>query len=150
YLVESTIQAIKNGWCYTGCETCPKKIEPGLPYYYGCKSQRTETNQRFRIQLEVYDETGGVEMVILDRLSETMLGTTAQSLHQQNGNDSNTLPQIITTLLGKNFKAQVQVNDYNIRTGRNEYTVTKIVDGPNEKQTHTKVLKKLIIENMYT
>ncbi|CAN0881353.1 hypothetical protein LINGRAHAP2_LOCUS14191, partial [Linum grandiflorum] len=93
---------------------------------------------RFRIQLEVYDETRGVEMVLLDRFSETMLGTTAQSLHQQNGNDSSTLPQIITTLLGKNFKAQVQVNDYNIRTGRNEYTITKIVDGPKEKQTHTK------------
>ncbi|CAN0916125.1 hypothetical protein LINGRAHAP2_LOCUS29543, partial [Linum grandiflorum] len=108
YLVESTIQAIKNGWCYTGCETCPKKIEPGLPDYYCCKSQRTETNQRFRIQLEVYDETGGAEMVLLDRLSETMLGTTAQSLHQQNGNDISTVPQIITTLLGKNFKAQVQ------------------------------------------
>ncbi|CAN0847354.1 hypothetical protein LINGRAHAP2_LOCUS35013 [Linum grandiflorum] len=142
FLVDCTIQAIQNGWCYTGCEACTKKIEAGLPEYDCCKSRQTKTSQRYRIQLEVYDETGGADLVLLDKLSESLLGTTAQTLYQQNGNDSSTPPQMISKLASKTIKVQVQVNEYNMKTGRNEFTVTKIIEPPTDKKTTAKVSKK--------
>ncbi|CAN0866488.1 hypothetical protein LINGRAHAP2_LOCUS9291 [Linum grandiflorum] len=85
---------------------------------------------RFRIKLEVYDETGGADFVVLDNLAKNLLGTTVETLYHQNGNDSSTPPHMLTKLVNTSFKVQVQVNEDNIKTGRNEFTVTKILNSP--------------------
>ncbi|CAN0908847.1 hypothetical protein LINGRAHAP2_LOCUS25494 [Linum grandiflorum] len=33
------------------------------------------------------------------------------------------------------MKVQVQVNEYNIRTGRNEFTITNIITAPNDSES---------------
>ncbi|CAN1827835.1 Replication protein A 70 kDa DNA-binding subunit C [Linum perenne] len=130
FIVSCRTEALKDGWCYTGCESCSKKVDDKVPDYFCCKIVRTNTTARYRIQLEVFDDTNKSDLVLLDNLGESILGLPAERLYQINGNDRVNPPILITNLVGKEMKVQVQVKAYNIRTGRNEFTITQIIDAP--------------------
>ncbi|CAN1127847.1 hypothetical protein LINPERPRIM_LOCUS29865 [Linum perenne] len=121
-----------DGVIYFGCSNCPKKVEEGVDEYFCCRSVRTETALRYRVQLQVSDNTAEADLVILDSEGQKWIGETAQTLFEFNGQNSSIPPQKISILVGKELKVQVQVNRYNISNTRNEFTVTKILAGPNE------------------
>ncbi|CAN1139976.1 Replication protein A 70 kDa DNA-binding subunit B [Linum perenne] len=137
YMLDCTIKAVRNGWCYTGCQTCAKKVADDVPDYFCCKKVRTETSPRYRIQLEVRDDTNESDFVLLDYLAESILGLTAKKLYEINGNDTENPPILIMNLVDKVLKVLVRVTEYNIRTARNEFTITKIVDAPKAIQSPT-------------
>ncbi|CAN1247553.1 hypothetical protein LINPERPRIM_LOCUS6377 [Linum perenne] len=86
----------------------------------------------YRIQLEVRDDTDESDFVLLDHLAESILGLTAKKLYELNGNETEIPPVLVMNLMDKSMKIQVQVNEYNIRIARNEFTITKILDAPKE------------------
>ncbi|CAN1125820.1 hypothetical protein LINPERHAP2_LOCUS3077, partial [Linum perenne] len=137
FLVDCTIKGVRNGWCYMGCQACAKKVVNAVPDYFCCKKARTETSPRYRIQLEVCDDTDESDFVLLDHLAESILGLTAKKLYELNGNETEIPPVLVMNLMDKSMKIQVQVNEYNIRTARNEFTITKILDAPKAIQSPT-------------
>ncbi|CAN1221179.1 hypothetical protein LINGRAPRIM_LOCUS194 [Linum grandiflorum] len=130
FIVKCTIKCIKDGWCYTGCQLCSKKVEDGVPDYICCNILRTETAKRFRIQMEVADGTSEANLVVLDNLGQVLLGTTATSLFELSDSDSRNPPSVLTKMVDTAIEVQVQVNEYNIQTIRHEFTVTKIIASP--------------------
>ncbi|CAN1164079.1 hypothetical protein LINPERHAP2_LOCUS25379 [Linum perenne] len=92
---------------------------------------------RYRIQLEVRDATDESEFILLDYLAKSVLGLTAKKLYELNGNDTEIPPVLVMNLEDKAMKVQVQVTDYNIRTARNEFTITKILEAPRATQSPT-------------
>ncbi|CAN0871679.1 hypothetical protein LINGRAHAP2_LOCUS9911, partial [Linum grandiflorum] len=130
FIVKCTIKCIKDGWCYTGCQLCSKKVEDGVPDYICCNILRTETAKRFRIQMEVADGTSKANLVVLDNLGQVLLGTTATSLFELSDSDSRNPPSVLTKMVDTAIEVQVQVNEYNIQTVRHEFTVTKIIASP--------------------
>ncbi|CAN1164080.1 hypothetical protein LINPERHAP2_LOCUS25379 [Linum perenne] len=91
----------------------------------------------YRIQLEVRDATDESEFILLDYLAKSVLGLTAKKLYELNGNDTEIPPVLVMNLEDKAMKVQVQVTDYNIRTARNEFTITKILEAPRATQSPT-------------
>ncbi|CAN1182207.1 hypothetical protein LINPERPRIM_LOCUS40725 [Linum perenne] len=59
-----------------------------------------------------------------------MLGMPAIKLYEIVGEDRENPPILIANLIGKEIKVQVQVNAYNIKTARTEFTITNIIVAP--------------------
>ncbi|CAN1820071.1 hypothetical protein LINPERHAP1_LOCUS28956 [Linum perenne] len=99
--------------------------------------KQSDMTCRYRIQLEVRDATDESEFILLDYLAKSVLGLTAKKLYELNGNDTEIPPVLVMNLEDKAMKVQVQVTDYNIRTARNEFTITKILEAPRATQSPT-------------
>ncbi|CAN0830762.1 hypothetical protein LINGRAHAP2_LOCUS1514 [Linum grandiflorum] len=108
FIVKCTIKCIKDGWRYTGCQLCSKKVEDGVPDYICCNILRTETAKRFRIQMEVADGTSEANLVVLDNLGQVLLGTTATSLFELSDSDSRNPPSVLTKMVDTAIEVQVQ------------------------------------------
>ncbi|CAN1304832.1 hypothetical protein LINPERPRIM_LOCUS26325 [Linum perenne] len=88
FIVQCTIKAVKNGWCYTGCKVCPLRVEEDVDEYHcsNCKVDRKESAARFRVQLQVVDSTDETaDFVILDTIGEAFFSIEANTLFHSSG-----------------------------------------------------------------
>ncbi|CAN1298844.1 hypothetical protein LINPERPRIM_LOCUS23971 [Linum perenne] len=88
FIVQCTIKAVKNGWCYTGCKVCPLRVEEDVDEYHcsNCKVDRKESAARCRVQLQVVDSTDETaDFVILDTIGEAFFSTEANTLFHSSG-----------------------------------------------------------------
>ncbi|GAU45375.1 hypothetical protein TSUD_89950 [Trifolium subterraneum] len=69
------------GWFYQACTKCASRINfvGGQLYCDKCKMPRTAV-PRFKVHLQVIDDTGSITFVLFDRVVSQILGRTAQDL----------------------------------------------------------------------
>ncbi|GAU38859.1 hypothetical protein TSUD_154220 [Trifolium subterraneum] len=69
------------GWFYQACTRCASRITfiAGQLYCEKCKMPRTAI-PRFKVHLQVIDDTGSITFVMFDRVVSQVLGRTAQDL----------------------------------------------------------------------
>ncbi|KAL3655967.1 hypothetical protein CASFOL_000363 [Castilleja foliolosa] len=85
FWVCAIIGSIVGDWSYLACPKCNKKMEPvGKEYICdGCyKSHKTGTH-RYKLQLEVLDQTANVTILLWDREAEKLIGRPCQELREE-------------------------------------------------------------------
>ncbi|XP_050217705.1 replication factor A protein 1-like [Mercurialis annua] len=130
YTVMATIDAINStfGWHYTSCNSCNKKlaIEDGSQICNTCNKACAYPISRYKIHLQVSDITGTTSFVLFDKEAEHLLHVNATLLMQKQGFGNFEVPNLINNLCGKKFIFKIKVNDYNLKQGLENYSISKI------------------------
>ncbi|GMY34930.1 replication protein A 70 kDa DNA-binding subunit B-like [Fagus crenata] len=82
------------------------------------------------IQTEVEDATGSTTFILFDNGVEKIIPKTAKELAEmqdENLNDNN-LPKELEKIIGKEYIFQLHLDEYNLKYGRENYTVSRIFD----------------------
>uniref|UniRef100_A0A2N9IB38 Helitron helicase-like domain-containing protein n=1 Tax=Fagus sylvatica TaxID=28930 RepID=A0A2N9IB38_FAGSY len=83
-----------------------------------------------KIQTEVEDATGSTTFILFDNGVEKIIPKTAKELAEmqdENLNDNN-LPKELEKIIGKEYIFQLRLDEYNLKYGRENYTVSRIFD----------------------
>uniref|UniRef100_A0A803PIA8 ATP-dependent DNA helicase n=1 Tax=Cannabis sativa TaxID=3483 RepID=A0A803PIA8_CANSA len=96
----------------------------------------------YKIHIKVKDKSGETTFVLFNVIAEKLLDTSVKKLLPTNNND---VPDVIQALRGKDFVYKLRLNDYNLRDGYENFTVSKIFE-PNDilEQAHESKKEKLI------
>ncbi|XP_060968380.1 uncharacterized protein LOC133035947 [Cannabis sativa] len=88
----------------------------------------------YKIHIKVKDKSGETTFVLFNVIAEKLLDTSVKKLLPTNNND---VPAVIQALRGKDFVYKLRLNDYNLRDGYENFTVSKIFE-PNDilEQAH--------------
>ncbi|KAM6563241.1 hypothetical protein CsatB_023239 [Cannabis sativa] len=88
----------------------------------------------YKIHIKVKDKSGETTFVLFNVIAEKLLDTSVKKLLPTNNND---VPDVIQALRGKDFVYKLRLNDYNLRDGYENFTVSKIFE-PNDilEQAH--------------
>lgn len=100
--------------------------------------------QRYKLHLVVRDETGVTTCVVLHRLVERMIDSSALKLFNKYDSSSDEFPKEITNLCGKRFIFRLQLSDYNLKRGSDVFSVYNVfepVDSLEEKYKSTVSVK---------
>ncbi|RYR31528.1 hypothetical protein Ahy_B01g056332 [Arachis hypogaea] len=129
FTILATINKIddKFGWNYVECEKCHKKAyKKGDNYICGtCNQTPQYPTIRFRIQLKISDQSATTTFVLFDGEAKKLLGTTASNLITlQKSHDIEALSQL-KNLCNFTLIFEVKLNDFNLKKGSQQYTVTK-------------------------
>ncbi|XP_065632142.1 uncharacterized protein LOC112008489 isoform X2 [Quercus suber] len=120
------------GWYYNACHKCKKKVKPskGVLWCEHCKVEPKSAVPRYRIQTKVEDETGSTTFILFDRESEKFISKTAKELAEMKEKDlnDNSLPWEIGNIVGKECLFQLRLDKYNLKHGREDYTVSRIFE----------------------
>ncbi|KAK2397669.1 hypothetical protein QL285_059222 [Trifolium repens] len=116
------------GWFYQACTKCASRIDfmGGQLYCGKCKMPRTAV-PKFRVHLQVIDDTGSITFVMFDRVVFQILGRTAQDL-LDGMNNEHTYPQELNVFVNKRILFKVEVTDANLYRNWRGYTVKKLSD----------------------
>ncbi|KAK2436210.1 replication protein A 70 kDa DNA-binding subunit B [Trifolium repens] len=118
-----------SSWFYQACSRCASRINyiGGQLYCEKCKMPRTAI-PRFKVHLQVIDDTGSITFVMFDRIVSQVLGRTTQDLLDAMNNEeaSNAYPQELDTFVDKQILFKVEVTDANLYRNWRGYTVKKL------------------------
>ncbi|KAK2423169.1 replication protein A 70 kDa DNA-binding subunit [Trifolium repens] len=118
-----------SSWFYQACSRCASRINyiGGQLNCEKCKMPRTAI-PRFKVHLQVIDDTGSITFVMFDRIVSQVLGRTAQDLLDAMNNEeaSNAYPQELDTFVDKRILFKVEVTDANLYRNWRGYTVKKL------------------------
>ena len=87
------------------------------------------------------DKTGETTFVLFNVVAEKLLDTSAHKLFNRLSSNNNNIPTEIETLCGKDFVYKLRLNEYNLKEGLENFTVSKIFV-PDEKLERDHELKK--------
>ncbi|XP_062101015.1 replication factor A protein 1-like [Humulus lupulus] len=102
----------------------------------------------YKIHIRVMDKTGETTFVLFNVIAEKLLDTSAHKLFNRLSSNNN-LPTEIETLCGKDFVYKLRLNEYNLKEGLENFTVSKIFV-PNEKLEQEHESKKVKKEKFTT
>ncbi|MCH79270.1 replication factor A protein [Trifolium medium] len=133
-LIEST-QACEldmdAGWFYQACTSCASRITfmGGQLYCGKCKLPRTVV-PRFKVHLQVIDNTGSITFVMFDKTITQVIGRTAQDLLDGMNNERTTgsYPQELDVFVDKRMLFKIEVADANLYRNWRNYNVKKLTD----------------------
>ncbi|GAU39681.1 hypothetical protein TSUD_320930 [Trifolium subterraneum] len=119
------------GWFYQACTRCASRITfiVGQLYCDKCKMPRTAI-PRFKVHLQVIDDTGSITFIMFDRVVSQVLGRTAQDLLDTMNNEggSRSYPPELDVFVDKRMLFKVEVTDANLYRNWRGYTVKKVTD----------------------
>ncbi|PNY14280.1 replication factor A protein [Trifolium pratense] len=117
------------GWFYQACTRCASRINfvAGQLYCDKCKMPRTAV-PRYKLNLQVIDNTGSITFVMFDRVVFQVVGLTAQDMLDSMNNDPNstTYPRELDVFINKRMLFKVEVTDANLYRNWRGYTVKKM------------------------
>ncbi|CAJ2643107.1 unnamed protein product [Trifolium pratense] len=117
------------GWFYQACTRCASRINfvAGQLYCDKCKMPRTAV-PRYKLNLQVIDNTGSITFVMFDRVVFQIVGLTAQDMLDSMNNDPNstTYPRELDVFINKRMLFKVEVTDANLYRNWRGYTVKKM------------------------
>ncbi|CAI0423599.1 unnamed protein product [Linum tenue] len=72
FAIEGKVIQVRPNWCYMGCAVCPRKVEEDLEEYFcgHCKTTSSIAKAKFRVKLQVQDDTGEADFAILEHEAE--------------------------------------------------------------------------------
>ncbi|KAK2386767.1 replication protein A 70 kDa DNA-binding subunit [Trifolium repens] len=119
------------GWFYQACTKCSSRIGfiGGQLYCQKCRLPRTAI-PKFKVHLEVIDNTGSITFILFDRVVSQVVGRTAQDLLDSisdNQRDS-PFPSELDVFVNKRMLFKVEVTDANLYRNWRGYTVKKLSD----------------------
>ncbi|KAK2428601.1 replication protein A 70 kDa DNA-binding subunit [Trifolium repens] len=122
----------KNGkisWFYQACTKCASRITfmGGQLYCVKCNMPRTAV-PRFKVNLQVMDDTGSITFIVFDRVVTQFIGRTAQDLldAMNRGSNSDAYPHELDVFVNKRMLFKVEVTDANLFRNWRGYTVKKL------------------------
>ncbi|KAK2443692.1 replication protein A 70 kDa DNA-binding subunit [Trifolium repens] len=119
------------GWFYQACSKCSSRISfvGGQLYCEKCKMPRTAL-PKYKVHLQVIDDTGSITFVLFDRIVFQIVGMTAQDLldGMNNNNNSRSYPPALEAFINKRMLFKVEVTDANLYRNWRGYTVKKLTD----------------------
>ncbi|XP_030949817.1 replication protein A 70 kDa DNA-binding subunit A-like [Quercus lobata] len=124
----------KYGWYYVACLICKTKVKQvkGVLWCERCKNEPKFAVPSYRIQVEVQDETGSTTFILFDKGAEKIISKTAKELAEMQEEilklDENILPKEIQKIIGNKYLFQLHLDEYNLKYGKEDYTVSKILD----------------------
>ncbi|KAL4599794.1 hypothetical protein ACB092_11G152200 [Castanea dentata] len=124
----------KYGWYYVACLICKTKVKQvkGVLWCERCKNQRKFAVPSYRIQVQVQDETGSTTFILFDKGAERIISKTAKELAEMQEEifklDGNTIPKEIQKIIGNEYLFQLHLDEYNLKYGKENYTVSKILE----------------------
>ncbi|GAU43970.1 hypothetical protein TSUD_283970 [Trifolium subterraneum] len=118
------------GWFYHACSKCASRINfiSGQLYCDKCTMPRTAI-PRFKVHLQVIDDTGSITFVLFDRVISQVIGRTAQDLLDAMNNvehNSGPYPSDLDVFVDKRMLFKVEVTDANLYRNWRGYTVKKV------------------------
>ncbi|XP_070044305.1 replication protein A 70 kDa DNA-binding subunit B-like [Nicotiana tomentosiformis] len=128
--VRGNITEIDNyfDWYYISCNSCSKKIVPSNGVYtcLFCAKECKFPLVKYKIYVKVKDKTGKTTLVLFNAVAEKLLDTSAHKLFNRLSLESNNVPPQIQSLCGKEFIFKLRLNNYNLKEGLENYTVSKL------------------------
>ncbi|KAF3957186.1 hypothetical protein CMV_017780 [Castanea mollissima] len=124
----------KYGWYYVACLICKTKVKQvnGVLWCERCKNQPKFAVPSYRIQVQVQDETGSTTFILFDKGAERIISKTAKELAETQEEifklDGNTIPKEIEKIIGNEYLFQLHLDEYNLKYGKENYTVSKILE----------------------
>ncbi|XP_009789931.1 uncharacterized protein [Nicotiana sylvestris] len=115
-------------WYYISCNLCSKKIVPSNGVYtcHFCAKECKFPLVKYKIHVKVRDKTGNTTVVLFNAVVEKLLDTFAHELFNRLSLESNNVPPLIQSLCGKEFIFKLRLNNYNLKEGLENYTVSKL------------------------
>ncbi|KAK2410175.1 replication protein A 70 kDa DNA-binding subunit [Trifolium repens] len=123
------------GWCYQACTRCASRITfmGGQLYCVKCNVPRTSV-PRFKVNLQVMDDTGSITFIMFDRVVAQFIGRTAQDLLDTANRvnpyffcpNSGAYPNELDVFVNKRMLFKVEVTDANLFRNWRGYAVKKL------------------------
>ncbi|KAK2454686.1 replication protein A 70 kDa DNA-binding subunit [Trifolium repens] len=119
----------ESGWFYQACTKCASRITfmGGQLYCVKCNMPRTAI-PRFKVNLQVMDDTGSITFIMFDRVVTQFIGRTSQDLldTMNRGSNSDAYPHELDVFVNKRMLFKVEVTDANLFRNWRGYTVKKL------------------------
>ncbi|KAJ9565984.1 hypothetical protein OSB04_001950 [Centaurea solstitialis] len=142
----------QHGWFYMGCKACCRKVAPVDGIYTcrpPCNLESKNALTLYKIHLRVRDETGTISCVVLQKVAERLVDSSALKLLNKSDPNSNEFPSEITALCGQKFVFRLSLSEYNINHGSDAFTVNKVFEPDytlEKKYKDTVEVKKLTLK----
>ncbi|XP_062085727.1 uncharacterized protein LOC133791832 [Humulus lupulus] len=95
----------------------------------------------YKIHIKVIDKTANTTLVLFNVVAENLLDTSVHKLFNELSSNNNDVPAEIQSLCEKDFVYKLRLNDYNLKEGLENFTVSKVFM-PDEKLEQQHQLKK--------
>ncbi|KAK4591323.1 hypothetical protein RGQ29_021498 [Quercus rubra] len=124
----------KYGWYYVACLICKTKVKQvkGVLWCERCKNEPKFAVPSYRIQVQVQDETNSTTFILFDKAAEKIISKTAKELAEMQEEilklDEKILPKEIQKIVGNEYLFQLHLDEYNLKYGKENYTVSKILE----------------------
>ncbi|GMY08050.1 replication protein A 70 kDa DNA-binding subunit A-like [Fagus crenata] len=99
----------------------------------------------YRIQTEVEDATGSTTFILFDNEVEKIIPKTAKELAEMQDEE-------LEKIIGKEYIFQLHLDEYNLKYGRENYTVSRIFDPDISEKNSTSneaEIKKVTVQYIY-
>ncbi|KAJ9561675.1 hypothetical protein OSB04_006835 [Centaurea solstitialis] len=116
---------------YMGCKACCRKVTPVDGIYTcrpPCNLESKNALTLYKIHLRVRDETGTISCVVLQKVAERLVDSSALKLLNKSDPNSNEFPSEITALCGQKFVFRLSLSEYNINHGSDAFIVNKVFE----------------------
>ncbi|WOG86767.1 hypothetical protein DCAR_0205985 [Daucus carota subsp. sativus] len=131
-LCEAEVVEILNGdgWYYECCTTCARAVQKreGQVFCPGCQDTKEKTSHRYRVVARVKDDSETTTFTLFNKEAEQLIGVPLEKILTELDQEGNMedIPTPIKNMVGKFCAFQIKVTQYNITTGCEEYTVTRV------------------------
>ncbi|GMY20742.1 replication protein A 70 kDa DNA-binding subunit A-like [Fagus crenata] len=135
------------GWYYIACIICKTKVKPTKSFLWceRCKAEPKFAVPSYRIQTEVEDATGSTTFILFDNGVEKIIPKTAKELAEMQDEE-------LEKIIGKEYIFQLRLDEYNLKYGRENYTVSRIFDPDISEKNSTSneaEIKKVTVQYIY-
>ncbi|KAL3625337.1 hypothetical protein CASFOL_030791 [Castilleja foliolosa] len=144
FWVCAIVGSIIGDWSYLACTKCNKKLERvGLEYICDVCHKTTKTGvYKYKLQLEVLDQTGNVSLLCWDRESEKLIGRPCQELREEYVEilkaNKTELPMSLLKLVDQTVLFKVKVETKQLHKDNAVFMVTRLVTDPDVVSKYTK------------
>ncbi|KAL0009241.1 hypothetical protein SO802_010743 [Lithocarpus litseifolius] len=148
----------KYGWYYVACLICKTKVKQvkGVLWCERCRNEPKFAVPSYRIQVQVQDETDTTTFILFDKAAEKIISKTTRELAEMQEEilklDENNLPKEIPKIIGNEYLFQLHLDEYNLKYGKENYTVSKIleIEISHKQNDSSKVEEHEVLETMST
>ncbi|CAL1368075.1 unnamed protein product [Linum trigynum] len=132
FAIEGKVIQVRPNWCYMGCVVCPRKVEEDLEEYFcgHCKTTSSIAKAKFRVKIQVQDDTGEADFAILEHEGVRFFGVMADELFQSNQRQKEPIPLHIQQVLNMILKLHVRLTQFNFENPQAEYSVATVDHDP--------------------
>ncbi|XP_013704346.2 uncharacterized protein LOC106408062 [Brassica napus] len=131
------------GWFYFGCCGCNKRItrirrnelaqnEKPLWYCEKCHSNVTKVEPKYKLHLNVKDDSGSCKFMMLDTIASAIVGCEAVQIWDGSYDeieDPEVIPMPLESLVGKSFSFGISITSGNLDSGSNTFYVSEVSTG---------------------
>ncbi|KAK9991559.1 hypothetical protein SO802_026544 [Lithocarpus litseifolius] len=131
----------ENGWYYVSCDECPKKLKKHESKLFCETCMKVRGFSKIKLEMQVGDTTEQANFVVFDKEAEKLIKVPAMQLSNMEEEDEdgdNIIPNSIKCIIGKTYIFQLNITAYNFFVRKQNFTVTRVIEGNGQLQETTK------------